>query len=430
MISIERVRQYVKDNPNVSDGIEEIDGVAVQFICTTTTANRLPDQVVFFNAQMKADRKVRSSIENAFVLGDVQFNNIMFQEDFTLTIENTHKASISFTSCHFMGKLKIRNKEGCKTRAPLDALKFIDCSMDVRAGKINSYLRCGFLDVNEFVLQNLRIPAGAEVNIGDCHFKNFRLSNFRNLGKFKLYKINVQEDEKKCNGTFQIDNTSIGDADFQSIDLTSFNTRKIFDNILSGIDYTNVRWENPEKDIEVGQCEEGSRTEIAKQRDTYRVLKNVAQRNNDMQQALAFYAKEMKFHGELIKKNTSFCEIKQSFKSKELFKVLGKLLDRAILLFGRWTNNYGQNWGLPIFWILGLSVVFYIGLLWNLPGEIWVSERWAKFPLFLNPIHKIEFICEGYWDFWAYTIDTLFRILEGMLIYQTIQAFRKYSRMF
>ena len=455
MVSIERVRQYVRDNPDVSDGIQDIDGVAVQFVCTTTVAKRVPDQVVFLNAKIKGGSKVRSSIENAFILGKVQFCNLKFYDEFSITIEDTHEASVSFIKCHFGSKLKIRNKENndCKEdcqdceedfqkKTELKSLKFIDCSMGSSKAHITPYLRCGFLRVDKFVLKNLRVPAGAEVNIGECHFKNFRLSNFRNLGKFKLYKINVGYKEGTGNGTFQLDNTSIGDTDFQSLNLVSFNTRKIFDNILSGINYTNVQWEKPKKDIKVGQFTQGERatenesiterekiTKRAKKRDTYRVLKNVAQRNNDMQQTFAFYAKEVKWHRKLLAltaKCTNICKLRKAGE-------LSKLLDRFTLFFGAYTNNYGQNWALPTVWILGLGVFFYAVLLWVLFGDfcsIFESENWQKFFVFLNPTHAAEFITMGCWGFLAYTIDFSFRVLEGALIYQAIQAFRKYSRKF
>jgi hypothetical protein len=45
---------------------------------------------------------------------------------------------------------------------------------------------------------------------------------------------------KQNNKKFQIDNTSIGKTNFQSINLSSFTEIKIFDNIFTEIDYTNI----------------------------------------------------------------------------------------------------------------------------------------------------------------------------------------------
>ncbi|WP_206599459.1 hypothetical protein, partial [Bathymodiolus azoricus thioautotrophic gill symbiont] len=56
------------------------------------------------------------------------------------------------------------------------------------------------------------------------------------------------------------------------------------------------------------------------------------------------------------------------------------------------------------------------------------SKYWKNIFEFLNPTHKVLFINEYHWSSWSYFLDFLFRIIEGLLIYQTIQAFRKYSR--
>jgi hypothetical protein len=56
-----------------------------------------------------------------------------------------------------------------------------------------------------------------------------------------------QKDEAKGNKKFQIDNTSIGKTDFQSINLSSFTEIKIFDNIFTEIDYTNIIWSDKVK---------------------------------------------------------------------------------------------------------------------------------------------------------------------------------------
>jgi hypothetical protein len=152
----------------------------------------------------------------------------------------------------------------------------IDCSADDGV-----YLRIGFVSVKDFVLSNLRLPQNAELNIGDCHFENFQLTNFRNIGKFKLCKINILnikhkyfgntylEDETQNNKKFQINNTSIGKTDFQSIDLSSFEEMEIFDNIFTEINYTSVTWSD--EVIKVGQYNDSDSKKLSKQQDSYRV---------------------------------------------------------------------------------------------------------------------------------------------------------------
>jgi hypothetical protein len=161
-----------------------------------------------------------------------------------------------------------------KTKLHLNKLHLKDCSVNDGV-----YLRIGFVSVKDFVVSNLKLPNNTELNIGDCHFENFQLTNFRNIGNFKLYKINIlkidayEKDETQNNKKFQIDNTSIGKTDFQSINLSSFTEIKIFDNIFTEIDYTNIIWSD--KVVGVEQYNNDT-SKLSKQQDSYRTLKNVA----------------------------------------------------------------------------------------------------------------------------------------------------------
>lgn len=362
------------------------------------------------------------------------FRALLFEEcsfsAFEMYLLNQKNGVIQFKRCEFESKLKIRSVEledyECQqsNKSKLKALKIIDCQV-----KENAYLRIGFLNVADFELSNLRNPKNSELNIGDCQFGSFQLRNFRNLGKFKLYKINILGHEK--GSLFQIDNTSIGDADFQAICLTSFSTVKLFDNILTNINYTNMQWKEV---IEVGEFNGIGITKTAKKRDTYRVLKNVAQRNNDQPQALLFYAKEMEQHKKLTIDNR--CQAR-GFERYFLIDIFckgsngwfkeGRLLDIITLIFNEKTNNFGLNWWQPIKWVLFLSIAFYGMLLFSLDAHL-NSELWKHIFVFVNPAHRVEFILKGQWSNLSYIIDFTYRIFEGLLIYQTVVAFRKFSR--
>ncbi len=337
---------------------------------------------------------------------EIIFNGCTFEDNQELYLSHNDKTDFLFDNCYFGKKLKIRSvekgdyEEQQNNKTKLKSLKLINCNADK-----GCYLRVGFLDVENFELSNLRLPQNSELNIGDCHFKNFKLSNFRNIGKFKFYKINILK--IKNNEKFQIDNTSIGKTDFQSIKLDSFARVKMFDNIFTEVDYTNVQWK---REIEVGQFGTSEKTEIAKKRDTYRTLKNVMIRNNDQQEALVFYTQEMKEHRKITLKNNGLLSI-----------------NRITLAFNYWTNEFGLNWWRPVRGLIILSIVFYGLLLCSFASD-YNSEYLKNFFEFLNPTHKTEFIAGGCWEFESYAIDFFFRIIEGLFIHQTIQAFRKYSR--
>lgn len=342
--------------------------------------------------------------------GNFKFKNCHFTEDQEIYLSNAENASFDFNECTFDHKFKIRGLETGNyeddqdNKASLKSLKIINCKV---ANNDNTYIRIGFLKNCELTIKNLRNQANSEMNIGDCHFKHFQLTNFRNVGKFKLFKINTLEKEFKeeNNKLFKIDNTSIGKTDFQSINLTSFEKVCIFDNILTEIDYTNMQWK---EEITVQQFKKGY--ESAKKRDTYRSLKNVSQKNNDQPQALIFYAQEMDNHYKTTK-----------FKKEKANKIA--------LFFNKISNEFGMNWWRPIWILFIVSIIAYSFLIFSINGPcIYTTEIFSKYFIFLNPIHKTEFIGKGYWNTWSYFIDFVFRIISGYLIYQTIQAFRKFSR--
>lgn len=349
---------------------------------------------------------------------------------FELYLSNMKKGEVSFNKCHFKQKFKIRSIEDGdyeyqqENKSKLKHLSIVDCTVDD-----DSYLRIGFLDIGEFFLSNLRNPQNSELNIGDARFDSFKLRNFRNIGKFKLYKINILDNE---NGSlFQIDNTSIGNTDLQTISLTSFMKVKLFDNIFTDVTYTNMQWK---EEIGVGEFNGNDITKIAKKRDTYRVLKNVAHKNEDQPQALVFYAKEMQHHKDLtIRNRCSRKDFKRYFmndvfcKNESEWLKNGRLTDIITLIFNEKTNNFGLNWWQPIYLLLIISLVFYSCLLFSL-GDNYSHQHWNNVFEFMNPAHSTQFIANDKWTALTYFIDLSYRVFEGLLIYQTIVAFRKYSR--
>lgn len=365
---------------------------------------------------------------------DNTFNKLLIEKCefnvFEIHLQNQVNGEIELKNSTIKSKLKIRSEESGsyeeqqKNKAKLKKLKIIDCHAGNKA-----YLRIGYLEIGEFILSNLRNPQNSELNIGDCHFNNFSLSNFRNIGRFKLYKINVSGDEK--GSLFQIDNTSIGEADFQAICLTSFSTVRLFDNIFSNIHYTNMQWKEV---VEVGQFNDDGITEIAKKRDTYRVLKNVAQNNNDQPQALLFYAKEMNHHKNLIIENRCRRSDLYKYHLKDFFCTSiydqmkeGRLSDIVTLIFNEKTNNYGLNWWQPVKLLLLLSLIFYTLLLLSLNTDN-TAVFLKNIFVFINPAHGTEFIAKGCWTGATYFIDFTYRVIEGLLIYQTIVGFRKFTK--
>ena len=264
-------------------------------------------------------------------------------------------------------------------------------------------VRFGYLDVDCFHFENMNNPIGSEINIGECDFCNFTISHVRNAGRLIVYRMN--EKVTGC-GDLVLKDSHLGNSDLQNVNLECYRLASIKNSLLSDMTYTGVQWPRPDN-IELDKKEKNE-----KKRDKYRTLKNVAQKNNDAPRAIAFYAKEMEAY------------------SHTLSWEKGQRIDKIILLFNKWTNGFGLNWWLPILWILGFGFVLYLLLLLSIDSnDCCICKEWKKFPVFLNPTHKtgVEFIC-GQWGFWAYLFDLSFRIIEATLLYQTIIAFRKFTR--
>ncbi len=421
--SVKDIKQLEFTNCNIDAFYCDYDVGIVAILMTLSTFNYWVMSENFKEIKVSKPIKVSGEIK------EIDIRATHFSENVEFNLNNkSGSCNINFQWSHFDKKLKIRNidnfntnEDAQKNKAVVEQLNIIDCT----CGR-DAYIRIGYLSVKDFKLSNLRNPENSELNIGDCHFEKFQLSNFRNMGKFKLYNINILENEYKTNiannEIFQIDNTSIGNSDFQSLYLTSFNKVVMFDNIFANVLYSNVKWT---KDIEVDECGKSDTTIMANKRDSYRTLKNVALANRDQQEALSFYSKEMEEHKKIIDKNNKWYNI-----------------DRVMLFFNYHTNNFGLNWWRPLWLILVIALFFYVifSLILIIDNNFYLDFDIPKSILnyfyIINPIQNIEIVHKEYCNILIsklccsliYILLFIFRLIEGLLLYQAVQAFRKYTR--
>ena len=148
-----------------------------------------------------------------------------------------------------------------------------------------------------------------------------------------------------------------------------------------------------------------------KNRETYTILKNHYLKENDRIQALDYYQKEM--NEVLIDANKK------------------KKGDRFLLRLEKYSNNFGLNWWLPLFWIIITNCIFvlygyriiynyYPCYLSNITNSISAITS-SLIPYNANEdIFGIK-IPQGFWYYIKNFINTF-------LIYQFIISVRKYSR--
>ncbi len=328
-------------------------------------------------------------LTNIFCITDCTFHDIEFL--------SSPIKDLKLINNKFLGKFKISHRD---SRKGVEKIKIEELTFMSNTIATETLVRFGYLDVNIFRFRNIHNPINSEINIGECDFNNFYIYNLRNQGKFKIYRINTEKTQSQCE-EFKLADSSFANSEFQNVNLACYKKVCIQDSLFSDLKYTGVHWPN---DLETDPTDA-----IKKKQDIYRILKNVAQQNNDAPQAIVFYAKEMKAYSHTL-----------SWKK-------GEIIDKCILLFNHKTNNFGLNWVWPIRWILGLGFLLYILLLLSCSG-ICNPDVAGKFFVFLNPTHKIEFVCKESWGFFTYFFDFVFRLIETTLIYQTIVAFRKFTR--
>ena len=211
-------------------------------------------------------------------------------------------------------------------------------------------------------------------------------------------------------------------------------------------------------------------------RETYRILKHESIKQNNRIQALAYHAREMEAHVLVSKeKSKAIFYIQNPIPEKILFqdlisriclngksgirdslwafplilyavvfpfsylvviifRMIGVNQDLLLTRVNQFTNEHGQNWKRGIVVTLLTAFIFFIFYLCSLQNFSIrnLGSFVSDYSQFLNPVHSFTFMTpkEGTVKLgdWSIFIDSIARILIGICIYQTIQAFRKYGR--
>src|SRR5690606_16311677 len=103
--------------------------------------------------------------------------------------------------------------------------------------------------------------------------------------------------------------------------------------------------------------------------------------------------------------------------------------DRFIFRLNNFSNNFGKDYLFPV-----ALIFIFNGWLFNLYLiiEPLIICQWGLYFSFFNPVRNLDFI-EGLHGLeehknWVITADFASRIIISYLIFQTIAAFRKFSK--
>lgn len=239
---------------------------------------------------------------------------------------------------------------------------------------------------------------GRSALFSDIHCNIFEIDNVRNHGSIKFHNIKAKGHLSK----FKMTNAELGKTSFDHIDFRVFKQIEISDSQFMQIIISNMKW-NFSYDSYSG--------EFMSKRELFRQLKIVSSNHKDKYSELNFERMENNALGKMI--------------SPKHF------VDWFIFKTNQLSNNFGQNWLLPLAWLFATSFIFYYFLV-EANGLFGSCFHIGNYLNFVMPFHSLDnVLCNssanqfnGATLFW----DTIQRIFSSYFIFQMLTAFRKYVR--
>ncbi|AZJ36439.1 hypothetical protein D6T69_13275 [Tenacibaculum singaporense] len=151
-------------------------------------------------------------------------------------------------------------------------------------------------------------------------------------------------------------------------------------------------------------------------RETFRIIKNEFKSSGNLINSLEFKKKEMFIYEKELKVDNN-----------------SKMNDQIIVFFNSISNDFGTKWGKGVLFTFAAALFFYLLFLWSISEYLVFS--WDGTGKTIR--HYFEFLNITIWKFKPFGIEDygspyviLFvgKIFIGYGYFQTIQAFRKYSK--
>lgn len=151
--------------------------------------------------------------------------------------------------------------------------------------------------------------------------------------------------------------------------------------------------------------------------ETFQELTQAANKMNNRFSEIRYHAYELNAYYKNLK-----------FSRQTFWRTLGEVIN---LGFNKYSNFFGLYWGLALLWIVIFGVGGYIGYFYSLHSGACLGEHFGKVFIFINPVHKVDFMGEGFDNYLKngpLVIDSVMRIIMAYLYYQFVAAFRKYGK--
>lgn len=270
----------------------------------------------------------------------------------------------------------------------------------------------------------LSIVNKARIIASDLKLGSFTLDSFYNENTLSITDVKPLHSDL----TIKINNSSLGDTEIIGCDWKN-GSLEVDNSKIIDLFYTDTIFP---KHVTSSEKEEKARNEQI--RDTYSQLKTIADKQNDRPSSLNFQAKSNEYIYRLAKND---------------FRVWPPLnitwWESTQLALSKWSNNFGISYGRAFGCILGFGILLF-GLyapfissrlehswkFWHWPEGFWygITHHFGDFFGFLNPAKKVGYMCpeNDCENQWALVVDWVSRVLITYLIYQFVQAFRKYGK--
>jgi hypothetical protein len=410
----------------------------------------MSDGISFFNSQFSNDVNLDENVttHSGLKIVDSKFEKA-FNVNFQLSTEFTRKGirSIDIAASEFSNGFNVIGSKSFGKSFP----EMLECKIST-----SSALK-GNLSFSAIKIHHLTISgynSAAKISLSHLHLKELTVAEFINEGGLMFSNVRawdgvIDEGDSPQSSVLSVSDTNFGKAQFFQTDFGSFSDVYVNNVILSEVSTIAVNWFTTyqlEGDHFANYVRELNRAiktkqttliEITRQslitwlnsnREIYRQLKYASQRQADIPQSHIFQAMEMKLYRQITKyqRPVNWSE--------------------RLILISSLSNDFGQNWLRAFKLLILCSIVVYIpiGLLSSdLLDHSRIATTWADLVInfrilfydnikflfvILNPAHRVTDFKLGEISFWLYFWDIISRIVVSYFLFQTISAFRKFSK--
>lgn len=398
--------------------------------------------------------------------------------------------SLIFENCTFEKRLRIsteKENEGDKDR-PKNNIGHLQLIGNTHLDDI----RIGHSEINNLKIENLKIRENSELNIGEVNIKNLQFHAIRNSGSIRIYNLNKNkfEGEEYSFSNNNFGNLELQNVNFKSFDKAIMFENLVKNCLYSDVEWSEniLGDENKNNSEDIRDFLEQQENTYRLLKNIAKSNNNKPQELEFYSKEMNFYQEKINYPEKLDKKNEENKKIYViifqkigllfyfliNFIIETILKPLQILFSPLIILLiiipylkltKFWNskieilniitlefskiNDFGNNWFKPMYYLFFYNAVFLlIFYIWGLQisqfplyniiedfkNNFNISMFVQQMFMLLNPLEslydimsKTNLACYKVTSTWE-VFRNLLSIINAILIYQIIVAFRKFSR--